>query len=349
MAGSLQTNNQVNDPRPRRRGGALTAIAFLAVAVSQTVLAGTSTTTAYARPLATLQHQGTLPQVGASVSLPVTAPSWVAYPRAADAALPAGRQTVQVPILMYHYIRVPPDPGADRLGYNLSVAPQEFARQMDYLAQEGFHPVTLAQLQGYLEGTAALPDRPVVLTFDDGYADLYTEAFPVLRQHNFRAVAYIVSGFVGAAGRNVTPEQVKEMDAYGIEIGAHTFSHADLTKLGAEQLAAEVAGSKAQLEALVGHPVTAFCYPAGRFNQTVIDAVQAAGFSSATTTQEGVTHGLADRYTWSRVRVSGGESQADFAAALQSHEEGVAGASPTPVLIPRAYPLIFLGAMAGLK
>lgn len=349
MAGSLQTINQVNDPRPRRRGGALTAIAFLAVAVSQTLLAGTSMTTAYARPLATMQRQSTPTQIGSSASVPVTAPSWVAYPRAADAALPAGRQTVQVPILMYHYIRVPPDPGADRLGYNLSVSPQEFARQMDYLAQESFHPVTIAQLQGYLQGTAALPDRPVVLTFDDGYADLYTEAFPVLRQHNFRAVAYIVSGFVGAAGRNVTPEQIKEMDAYGIEIGGHTVSHSDLTKLGPDQLRAEVAGSKAQLEALVGHPVTAFCYPAGRFNQAVIDAVQSAGFANATTTQEGVSHALADRYTWSRIRVSGGESPADFAAALKAHEEGEAAAGSPPILIPRAYPLIFPGVMAGLK
>lgn len=340
---------QVNEPRPRRRGGALTALAFVAVAVSQTVLAGTSMTTAYARQLAAVPRQSTSPLLGTRASLPVTAPSWAAYPPAADAVVPAGRQTVQVPILMYHYIRVPPDPGADRLGYNLSVSPEEFARQMDLLAQQGFHPITMAQLQGYLQGGSALPDRPVVLTFDDGYSDLYTEAFPVLRRHGFKAVAYIVSGFVGAAGRNVTADQIREMDAYGIEIGAHTFSHADLTKLGPDQLQAEVAGSKAQLEALVGHPVTAFCYPAGRFSQTAVEAVQAAGFGSATTTQEGVTHAFADRYTWSRIRVSGGESLGDFAAALQSHEEGVAPPAPPPVLIPRAYPLVFLGVMADLK
>ncbi|MDQ6919811.1 MAG: polysaccharide deacetylase family protein, partial [Candidatus Dormibacteraeota bacterium] len=258
-------------------------------------------------------------------------------PGAYSPVVPTGRQTVQVPILMYHYIRVPPDPGSDHLGWGLSTSPDDFRQQMDYLDSNGFHPITLTQLRAYLAGNHSLPDKPVVLTFDDGYTDVYTQAFPVLKQHHFTGVAYIVSGFVGRSGSNVMPEQVREMDAYGIEIGAHTVSHADLTKAGGT-LAAEVGGSKAALEALVGHPVLDFCYPAGRYDAAVVQAVFAAGFESATTTQPGTVHSLDDRFTWTRVRVSGGETLADYADNLRAHETGVAPTQVRPIQIPRSDP-----------
>jgi peptidoglycan/xylan/chitin deacetylase (PgdA/CDA1 family) len=188
----------------------------------------------------------------------------------------------------------------------------------------------------------------VVITFDDGYADLYTQAFPVLKRHHFKAVAYIVSGFVGRMGQNVSAAQVREMDAYGIEIGAHTMNHADLTKAGGS-LGAELSGSKAALEAIVGHPVLDFCYPAGRFNAQVIQAVQAAGFDSATTTQPGAVHTLNDRFAWSRIRVSGGESMDDFVKGLQQHETGLVPSSVAPIRIPRTYPLIYDQPFSGLQ
>src|SRR5438105_5274459 len=107
------------------------------------------------------------------------------------AVVPPGRPTVRVPILMYHYIRVNPDP-RDRVGYNLSVTPDDFRRQMDWLELNGYHPVTLEDLRGYLLGNGGLPSRPVVLTFDDGYRDLFSAAFPILLRHQFKAVAYVV-------------------------------------------------------------------------------------------------------------------------------------------------------------
>jgi peptidoglycan/xylan/chitin deacetylase (PgdA/CDA1 family) len=130
------------------------------------------------------------------------------------------------------------------------------------------------------------------------------------------------------------------MDAYGIEIGAHTVSHVDLTKSGAA-LGYQVAGSKAALEALVGHPVLDFCYPSGRFDTQVITAVQAAGFQSATTTQSGATHTLNDRFIWSRIRVSGSETLDDFVKGLQQHESGQAPSGVLPIRIQRTYPLVY--------
>jgi peptidoglycan/xylan/chitin deacetylase (PgdA/CDA1 family) len=233
-------------------------------------------------------------------------------------AIPLGRPAVTVPILMYHYIRVNPDP-RDTLGSNLSVTPDDFGRQLDWLAQNGYHPIDLSDLRAYLAGYHTLPDRPIVLTFDDGYKDMYTTAFPLLRAHHFKAVSYVVSGFLGAPP-SVTADQVREMDANGIEIGAHTVSHADLTALSPSDLHHEVFDSKASLEALLGHPVLDFCYPYGKVNAAAAAVVQGAGFESATTTQLGTAHSTGDRFYWPRVRVNGGESLPAVVASLGQPE-----------------------------
>jgi peptidoglycan/xylan/chitin deacetylase (PgdA/CDA1 family) len=225
-----------------------------------------------------------------------------------------GRNAVTVPILMYHYIRVNPD-SRDRMGFNLSVTPADFAAQMDWLARSGFHTITTEDLHSYLTGARGLPSKPVILTFDDGYADFYTTALPLLRSHGFNADTYVVSGFVGKPGY-MTSAQIREADRSGIEIGAHTVNHADLVRTSISGVRAEVGDSKRFLEALLGHPVVSFCYPSGKFSAAVASEVAAAGFHTATTTRFGYTHSLADQLVWTRVRVSGGERLDLFAADL---------------------------------
>ena len=245
--------------------------------------------------------------------------------------VPAGRASIRVPILMYHYIRDNPD-ARDVLGANLSVSPTEFRLQMDWLARSGYHPVDLDDLRAYLLDGRTLPSRPVVISLDDGYSDLYTAAYPVLRAHQFKAVAYIVTGFLGRP-TNVTPAQVVDMNANGIEIGSHTVSHADLTKLSGAELQRQLDDSKVTLEAILGHPVLDFCYPSGAVNPTVVHAVQTAGYQSATTTRGGNTaHSAADRFEWTRVRVSGGESLTDFSARLGNNEPSQPTPATSPVL-----------------
>jgi peptidoglycan/xylan/chitin deacetylase (PgdA/CDA1 family) len=230
--------------------------------------------------------------------------------------LPPGPSTIRVPVLMYHYIRVNPNP-YDRLGYNLSVTPADFATQMDWLARNGYHPITFSDLHSYLNGQLGLPSRPVILTFDDGYADFYTTALPVLRAHDFSAVAYVVSGFVGRPGY-MTAAQVLEADRSGIEIGAHTVDHADLAKQSPDGLRYQLTASKASLEQLLGHPVLSLCYPSGKFNPTVATAAENAGYRDATTTRWGSFRTLASRYIWDRLRISGGETLDQFARDLAS-------------------------------
>lgn len=220
-----------------------------------------------------------------------------------------------VPILMYHYIRVAP--AGDQLGFGLSVTPDDFQQQMDWLRDHGFHPVHMSEVRAYFEHGDPLPAKPVVLSFDDGYQDFYAAALPVLLAHGFLAEAYVVPGFLGHPGY-LSPDQVKSLPGQGVEVGAHTMSHADLTTIHGDQLRSEVAGSGAFLGNLLGRPVLDFCYPSGKFDQEVVDEVTRAGFQTAVTTQPGGVLDWGSRYSWGRVRVSGGESLADFARALGS-------------------------------
>ncbi len=254
--------------------------------------------------------------------------------------VPVGRQSIHVPILMYHYIRVNPNP-ADRLGFDLSVTPEDFNSQMDWLAGHGYHPIDFNDLRAYFAGQRPLPERPVIVTLDDGYRDLYTTAYPILRAHGFKAVAYIVSGFLGAPN-NVDRDQVRDMDAGGIEIAAHTVSHVDLTRVNDIELWHQLADCRAELEHLLGHPVVDFAYPAGRFNARAVAAVAAAGYLTATTTEPGTLHSMADRFTWPRVRVRGGEPLDRFISDLGPTEPtvmeavpGVSRPSPPRPMLPR--------------
>jgi peptidoglycan/xylan/chitin deacetylase (PgdA/CDA1 family) len=225
-----------------------------------------------------------------------------------------GSGAVRVPVLMYHYIRVNPDP-RDRMGYGLSVTPWDFASQMDWLAANGYHAITFRDLHAYLSGATGLPSRPVILTFDDGYEDFYTTALPILIRHDFKAVSYVVSGFIGRPGyMNAT--QIREADRYEIEIGSHTVDHADLTRQSFDGLRYQIITSKRVLEELLGHPVLSFCYPSGKFGPNVVAAVQEAGYSDATTTKYGFVRAMDGRFVWGRLRVSGGASLADFATEM---------------------------------
>lgn len=225
-------------------------------------------------------------------------------------SLPPGQQAVAVPILMYHYVRSVSR--SDSLGWSLSVTPQDFAAQMDWLGQHGYHPVLMRQVVAYLQRNGSLPEHAVALTFDDGYLDFWTTALPILSAHGFVATSYVIAGFIGQPGY-MNGDQVTALSQLGIEIGSHTWDHVDLTTVPGDRLHSELANSRKRLEQLTqGEPVVDFCYPAGRFNQDVIAAVRGAGYLSATTTMPGGRLTLNDALTWPRVRVSGGETLSQF-------------------------------------
>jgi peptidoglycan/xylan/chitin deacetylase (PgdA/CDA1 family) len=272
---------------------------------------------------------------------PTSPPTPSPIPNQPQLVIPPGLTRVHVPILEYHYIRVNPNP-RDRLGFNLSVTPANFQAQMDWLTAHGYHAIDLAALRAYFAGQVDLPAKPVVLTFDDGYRDLYSTAWPILRAHGFTAVSYVVPGFLAGKGY-MTPDQVSQLGRAGIEIGSHTVHHVDLTKADPAALRIELEASKGYLEQLLGRPVLDFCYPSGRFNQTVEAAVEAAGYQSATTELPGTALSWANRLAWTRVRVAGGEQLSAFATSLGPSDPTQLVAKPrlpAPIPVPVASPSI---------
>lgn len=232
------------------------------------------------------------------------------------------RHRVQVPIFMYHYIRINPNP-ADVLGFNLSVPPADLATQLAYLADRGYQGVGLEEVTGFLSGRQEEPPPPrsAVLTFDDGYRDSYEAAYPLLKRYGFRATIFVISGLVGRSGYLTWP-QLRQMAADGITIGAHTIGHPDLTYLSRANALREIGESKLALEKELDRPVLLFAYPSGRYNQEVVEMVKAAGYEAAVTVNYGLWHAPEDRYTLARVRVSGGQSLASLMTS--------AGLGPAP-------------------
>lgn len=180
-----------------------------------------------------------------------------------------------VPILEYHVLGRPP---AGTAYPELFVGRADFSRQMDWLDRNGYQAVTLEEVEKAWYDDGTLPAKPVVLSFDDGYRPQFTFALPELRKHGWPGVLNLK-----AEGSDLYTSNVEAMIAAGWELAAHTIHHLDLTTLDASQLKEEVAGSRAILRREYGVPVKDFCYPAGRFDATVIAAVKAAGYTGATT------------------------------------------------------------------
>ncbi len=219
--------------------------------------------------------------------------------------------TGPVPILEYHVLGAAP---ASAPYPDLYVSRPDFHKQMNWLDGHGYEAVTLEQVEAAWYRGARLPPKPVVVSFDDGYRPQFTYALPELRRHGWAGVLNLK-----AEGSDLYTSNVEAMIAAGWELAAHTIHHLDLTELDAAQLKEEVAGSRAILRRDYGVPVKNFCYPAGRFNATVIAAVEAAGYVGATTE----IRGYADRdhpYELDRFEILGSEGVAGMASDLQSGE-----------------------------
>jgi peptidoglycan/xylan/chitin deacetylase (PgdA/CDA1 family) len=221
-----------------------------------------------------------------------------------------GSHDAPVPILMYHVLGVP------RAGApypELYVKPADFAGQMGWLARHGYHAVTLGRVFRYWHRGVALPRRPVVVSFDDGYLSDYAVALPMLRRHGW-------AGVLNLAVQNLRPGditawQVRRLIAAGWEIDAHTIHHLDLTGLDAARLRYEVAGSRAAIRKTFGQPVDFFCYPAGRYDAQAIAAVRAAGYLGATTVDPGLAS-ASEPYTLKRIRIDYSDGVSGFGAKL---------------------------------
>lgn len=213
---------------------------------------------------------------------------------------------VWCPILMYHYIEEPPE-DADRTRRDLTVSPLRFAEHLDQLLEEGFTTVSLRVLNSTLTENAELPEKPVIITFDDGYVNAFDNAYPLLSERGMTGTFFLITGFVGSPGY-LSWEQAVEMAAAGMEIGSHSVSHPDLTSLDDTTLRKELTDSMGAIEDRLGIHIAELCYPLGRTSRRVQSAAATAGYTSAVTTRDGTVHAADRLLRLSRARVRGSYS-----------------------------------------
>jgi len=239
-------------------------------------------------------------------------------------------RTLRVPVLMYHYISTPPK-GAGAVRRDLSVPPERFEEHLCYLRDEGYESITLHDLALALQIGHPLPEKPVIITLDDGYRDAYTNAFPLLAKYGFGATFFLITGFIDQ-GRpeHLTWEQVIEMDAAGMSMEAHGHTHPDLRNQSLDYLVWQILGAKEAIEARTHKTVRFFAYPAGKYDPQVIKVLHSAHYWGAVTLHAGAEHHSDSMFELKRIRVHGRYDAEGLAAVIDwfmdSSESGTSSA-----------------------
>ena len=216
-----------------------------------------------------------------------------------------------VPILMYHSIGY-------KDGDSFFVSPENFSRQLDYISRKGYEVISLDELVSIIKDNKSFKRNKVVITFDDGYKDNFTHAYPVLKRYGFPATIFLVTDLIGKKSSATEKEFVSWDDVIvmshdGISLGGHTKTHVDLGLMTDERLAfEEIAGSKQAIEKRIGKPIDYFCYPTGSFNERIKELVKKAGYKGACTTNRGFVKLNRDVYELKRIKVTNSDTNKPF-------------------------------------
>jgi peptidoglycan/xylan/chitin deacetylase (PgdA/CDA1 family) len=213
-----------------------------------------------------------------------------------------------VPILVYHALGNPP---ASEAYPGLYVSRREFRREMTWLARSGYQGVTLDEVEHAWYDHGALPAKPIVISFDNGYPEQVTFAPRVLGKYGWPGVLFEIT--VG----HLAPSEIQPVIANGWEVDSHSATHPDLTALSGAELRKEVSGSRSFLQRTFHVPSNNFCYPSSLYNAATIAAVRAAGYTGAVTETPG--YASRDRpFELNRFEIEGGQGVASLAGDLSS-------------------------------
>ncbi|MFE1309953.1 polysaccharide deacetylase family protein [Streptomyces sp. NPDC058755] len=225
-----------------------------------------------------------------------------------------------VPILMYHAVASAPNDATRPL----SVAPEAFAEQMALIGDLGLTPVTTADLATRWRSGRPLPERPLLITFDDGYEGVHRHALPVLAKHGFPATLFVSTGWIrgaydtgGGLDAMLDWQQVRDLAGTGIEIGGHSHSHPQLDQLDDAALRAELVRSTEIVTDELGARPVSFAYPYGYSSRRVRVAVREAGYGQALAVGNGLARRRQGPYALQRVTVRRGTDVKEFERLLQ--------------------------------
>ena len=217
---------------------------------------------------------------------------------------PVSTGGVTVPILLYHHVSA-------SISTQYNVPPANFEIQMQWLYDNGYSTITISELANAIRNGDSLPERQIVITFDDGFIDVYNNAYPILQKYGYEATFFIIAESIGQS-YSLSTSQLEELIDNGWEIGSHSFHHSDLTKAGASSLEVEIQGSKDFLEEKLGVSIQSFAYPYGLVNPSVIELTKNAGYTSAVGLGSKTTHFLSTLYFLNRREVKSWFSLQDF-------------------------------------
>lgn len=218
----------------------------------------------------------------------------------------AETKKIRASVLMYHHVGPLPD-GADEIRKGLTISADEFEDQLKFFRDNGYTPVSFKRFDDMLKNRA-VPEKLVILTFDDGYDDNYTYAYELMKKYNVTGTFFIITNKIGKR-EYMNEDQIVELAKSGNEIGSHSVSHPSLDKYKGDFLNNELSKSKETLEKIISNEVISFCYPAGKYNEETLKAVKDAGYQYAVTTRS--SNGIIDldnRFEISRYRISAGRN-----------------------------------------
>ena len=230
-----------------------------------------------------------------------------------------------VPILMYHEVTDTPHPNFAKY----SVTPRAFTAQMRWLASARYSTISLPALLAHRTTGSAIPRRPIVITFDDGFLDCARHAGPVLADYGFSATFFLVAGLTGGPSTWLRAERGIELplmswdDARALERSghrceSHSMTHPRLTELSADACREELARSRALIEEELGHDVRCLAYPFGSFDEQVREIAAECGYGAAVTVEQGLSTDDDHPLALKRVPVVGADSLFDFISRLRT-------------------------------
>lgn len=237
-----------------------------------------------------------------------------------------GPGSVIVPILLYHHI----DESPSNSQYYVSTG--KFEAQMRLLRDWEYTTITIEMLVKAINDGTALPPRPILITFDDGDLDNYTNAFSIMRRYGFKGVMYIVGGYMGAP-EYMSAEQIKDMARAGWEVGSHAMTHPDLTKIDPQLLNFEICDSRTYLEKELNVPILSFAYPFGTSTHNISDKVYLAGYLAGMNLGSRPDQYEFNLFNLQRLIVRGRDDLNKFASILpwQGDPIFLPTATPTPI------------------
>ncbi len=211
-----------------------------------------------------------------------------------------------IPILMYHYIEVAP---ASSTLKGLYLDPKIFDSQLEELQKNNYQTLFVSDVAESINNKNTIGDKNIVLTFDDGYEDFYTQAFPILKKYKTKATLYVIINALGTKGY-LTREQVKELADSGlVEIGSHTFNHPDLRSLKNKDVKFEIEISKKILESITGKTIFSFAYPFGLYKPEFFKLASEAPYLTAVSVIPGTRQGESNNWILRRIRPNDRQGQ----------------------------------------